>query len=94
MTVTQVQTGKSRVASPHMSAVGRAILKAAAQHGEETPGTEGNYDRRVEFADGAVWLLDLEGLLAKSEDGRVCSLEGFENYDKMAFAAVFQLPDN
>lgn len=94
MTVTQVQTGKSRVASPHMSAVGRAILKAAAQHGEETPGTEGNYDRRVEFADGAVWMLDLEGLLAKSEDGRVCSLEGFENYDKTAFAAVFQLPDN
>lgn len=94
MTVTQVQTGESRVASPHMSAVGRAILEAAAQHGEEAPGTEGNFDRRVEFTDGAVWMLDLEGLLAKSEDGQVCSLEGFENYDKMAFAAVFQLPDN
>lgn len=94
MTVTQVKTGGSRVASPHMSAVGRAILNAAAQYGEEATGMEGDFDRRVEFADGAVWLLDLEGFLAKREDGQVYSLEGFEDYDKTALAAVFQLSGN
>lgn len=81
MTVTQLDTGESRVSSPVFSGLIECIFDNTVLLSEPVKDTQGSFDFQVSFEDGATYLFDCSSLLIKTEGGQVYAIGGFEGSD-------------